>query len=139
MNAIDYTTVASEVLAKIVTQIGAIFTTSRRSLLKTSIISRQIDIGVLRVPDVDQPYFKVYHIKPAAWSDSSSGFVQGDTNGITGAFNGRIFRPHANGIEHLSFATFQMAANDDNDALFDDWKVEMFHCAYRLYIVLQSL
>ncbi|KIP07643.1 hypothetical protein PHLGIDRAFT_70736 [Phlebiopsis gigantea 11061_1 CR5-6] len=44
-----------------------------------------VDIGVLRFPDTSHPYFKVYHIKLEAWSQSKRLLiVQDNKSGITG-------------------------------------------------------
>jgi len=61
-----------------------------------------IDIGVLRFPDIENPYFKLYRIKLVAWSDSSRLlFHTSDKNGITGEFNSKIFRPRESVISGM--------------------------------------
>ncbi|KAL7783393.1 hypothetical protein V8C43DRAFT_326364 [Trichoderma afarasin] len=120
-DVLNSTKIDVEVLAKIVAQIGAILDNFEKFFAKDEYHEQAlIDIGVLRFPDVDQPYFKVYRIKLAAWSDSSRILIhQEDTSGITGEFNSRVFRPHAYVIQQLNSATFQKAAATA-DALFDD-------------------
>ncbi|KAF3058793.1 hypothetical protein CFAM422_011910 [Trichoderma lentiforme] len=120
-DVLNSTKIDAEVIAKIVAQIGAILENFETFFAKNEYHEQAlINIGVLRFPDVDQPYFKVYRIKLAAWSDSSRNLIhQEDTNGITGEFNSRVFQPRASIIEHLTSATFQKAAATA-DALFDD-------------------
>ncbi|PNP60529.1 hypothetical protein THARTR1_00553 [Trichoderma harzianum] len=120
-DVLNSTNIDVEVLAKIVAQISAIFNNFETFFTKDVYREQTlIDIGVLRFPDVDQPYFKVYRIKLAAWSDSSRSLLhQEDINGITGEFKSRIFRPRASVIEHLTSATFQKAAATAA-TLFDD-------------------
>ncbi|KAM6483082.1 hypothetical protein HDV62DRAFT_360101 [Trichoderma sp. SZMC 28011] len=107
-------------MAKIVAQIGAILENFETLFAKDEYHEQAlIDINVLRFPDVDQPYFKVYRIKLAAWSDSSRNLMhQEDTNGITGEFNSRMFRPRASLIEKLNSKVFHVAAAAA-DTLFD--------------------
>ncbi|KAL5089976.1 hypothetical protein Trisim1_004810 [Trichoderma cf. simile WF8] len=119
-DVLNSTKIDVEVIAKIVAQIGAILENFETFFAKGDYHEQAlIDIGVLRFPDVDQPYFKVYRIKLAAWSDPSRSLLhQEDTNGITGEFNSRVFQPRASIIERLTSATFQKAAATA-DTLFD--------------------
>ncbi|KKP04530.1 hypothetical protein THAR02_03356 [Trichoderma harzianum] len=120
-DVLNSTKIDVEVLAKIVAQIGVILKNFETFFAKDEYHEQAlIDINVLRFPDVDQPYFKAYHIKLAAWSDPSRSHLhQEDTNGITGEFNSRIFRPRTYVIQKLNSATFRKAAATA-DALFDD-------------------
>lgn len=62
-----------------------------------------IDIGVLRFPDCTQPYFKLYHIKLMAWSQSSRTMAcQDDSNGIEGTFNSQKYKPRKAVINRIS-------------------------------------
>lgn len=75
-----------DVPAKIVAQSGATIVSFETFFAKNEHHEKTlIDIGVLRFPDIDRPYFKLYRIKLVAWSDSSRIlFHQEDKNGITG-------------------------------------------------------
>ncbi|KAL6797094.1 hypothetical protein J3E68DRAFT_426614 [Trichoderma sp. SZMC 28012] len=120
-DVLNSTRIDVEVLAKIVAQIGAILDNFENFFAKGEYHEQALmDIRVLRFPDVDQPYFKIYRIKLAAWSDSSHNLIhQEDTSGITGEFNSRVFRPHAYVIQQLNSATFQKAVATA-DSLFDE-------------------
>jgi len=61
-----------------------------------------VDIGVLRYPDSENPYFKVYRIQLTAWSDCRRILYRGkDANGITGEYNMRRFKPRSSRIDGL--------------------------------------
>ncbi|KDR77777.1 hypothetical protein GALMADRAFT_65750, partial [Galerina marginata CBS 339.88] len=68
----------------IVAQTGATVDSFESFFAKTEKHEKTIvDIGVLRFPDQDHPYFQVYRIKIHAWSESERVFfVQEDSNGI---------------------------------------------------------
>lgn len=103
-----------KVLAEIVAQTGATITNVETLFFKEESHERNlVDIGVLRYPDIDQPYFKVcetlgkledgqvefnngiiqvYRIQLKAWSRSRRVLmVQEDYNGITG---GNLISPY---------------------------------------------
>lgn len=53
-----------------------------------------LEVGVLRYPDIDQPYFKVYRLKLTAWCDRKRVLnEQHDYQGITGIFTVRKYKP----------------------------------------------
>jgi len=74
------------VLAKIVAQTGATIDSFEAFFGKSEHHSMTvIDVGVLRFPDIDRPFFKLYRLKVVAWSDSTRIlFHSEDKNGITG-------------------------------------------------------
>ncbi|KAG0050057.1 hypothetical protein BGZ83_005178 [Gryganskiella cystojenkinii] len=75
-----------------------------------------VDIGVLRYPDIDQPYFKLYRIKLTAWSDCTRVlFVQNDKNGITGEYNVRRYGPRESVIQELKQETLRKAVQEADD------------------------
>ncbi len=75
-----------------------------------------IEIGVLRYPDFEHPYFKVYRIKLVAWSDSSRIlFIQDDKNGITGEFAVRRYKPRESVIAGLKEETKKKAIQEAED------------------------
>ncbi|KAJ7722709.1 hypothetical protein B0H16DRAFT_1334580 [Mycena metata] len=92
-----------EILADIVAQTGATIDSVESLIFKGEVHQKTlVDIGVLRFPDMDHPYFKVYHIRLDAWSRSHRVLmVQNDANGITGVFECQRFRPRASFINKL--------------------------------------
>ncbi|KAJ6479839.1 hypothetical protein C8R45DRAFT_933627 [Mycena sanguinolenta] len=78
--------VVVNVLADIVATTGAAIDNFVTFLAKNKHREKTIvDIGVLRYPDIDHPYFKVYRIQLTAWSDTRCVIIAGkDTNGIEG-------------------------------------------------------
>jgi len=94
-DVLQSTKIDIDVLGRIVAQSGATIDSFETFFAKREKHEQTlIDIGVLRFPDIEKPYFKLYRIKLTAWSDSSRIlFHQEDKNGITGEFNSRIFRP----------------------------------------------
>ncbi|MEG4440520.1 hypothetical protein QUB47_01525 [Microcoleus sp. AT9_B5] len=78
-----------------------------------------VDIGILRFPDFENPFVKVYRIKLTAWSDCSRVlFVQDDKNGITGEFNSIKYKPRESVISELKQETKKKAVAEA-EALFD--------------------
>jgi len=64
-----------------------------------------LEIGVLRYPHPETPYFKAYRIKLKAWSDSTTAFyLQSDTNGIEGEFSSCRFKPRHNVMDQFESA-----------------------------------
>ena len=65
-----------------------------------------VDIGILRFPDIENPFVKVYRIKLTAWNDCSRYvFIQEDKSGITGEFNAVKFKPRESVISGLKEET----------------------------------
>ncbi|KAH7110726.1 hypothetical protein EDB81DRAFT_926865 [Dactylonectria macrodidyma] len=120
-DVLESTKIDIDVLANIVAQTGATVDSFESFFAKDEHHEQTlIDIGVLRFPDIDRPFFKLYRIKLVAWSDSSRIlFHQEDRNGITGEFNSRIFRPRASVINSLTESARGKAIAAAN-ALFDD-------------------
>lgn len=78
-----------------------------------------VDIGILRCPDIDHPYFKVYRIQLTAWSDCTRVlFVEKNENGITGTFDQCRFKPRESVISGLKEDTRKKAIAQA-DAMFD--------------------
>lgn len=120
-DVLQSTRIDIDVLARIVAQTGATITSFETFFAKTEHHEQTlIDIGVLRFPDIDHPYFKLYRIKLVAWSDSTRIlFHQEDKNGITGEYNSRIFRPRQSVIDGLTESARAKAIAAAN-AMFDD-------------------
>ena len=90
-------------LGKIVASTGSIVNTFGEFFAKDKLREvTAVDIGVLRYPDLDNPYFKVYHIKLMVWTDSRRFLiVQFDKNGFKGEFSVRRFRPRESVINNI--------------------------------------
>ncbi|EJD46533.1 hypothetical protein AURDEDRAFT_164361 [Auricularia subglabra TFB-10046 SS5] len=74
-----------------------------------------LDIGILRYPDVDNPFIKVYRISLLAWYDSR--VVVGrahDRNGISGEFNVRLFKPRGSVIKSMQSEAKDQAVAEAN-------------------------
>lgn len=75
-----------------------------------------LEIGVLRYPDIEQPYFKVYRLQLKAWADCKRVMmVQRDYNGITGEFRVRKYKPRDSVISEMNEEVRQMAVQDAED------------------------
>ncbi|KAM4066581.1 hypothetical protein HRG_000666 [Hirsutella rhossiliensis] len=120
-DVIQSTKIDINVMAQIVAQTGATIDSFETLFAKNEHHEKDlVDIGVLRFPDFDHPFFKLYRIKLVAWSDCSRIlFHQADKNGITGEFNCRIFRPRASVIDGLTDAARRKAISAAN-AMFDN-------------------
>ncbi|KAF5708865.1 hypothetical protein FGLOB1_6235 [Fusarium globosum] len=110
-DVLNSTKIDINVLAKIVAQTGATVDSFESFFAKEEHHEQTlVDIGVLRFPDIDHPYFKLYRIKLVAWSDSRRiMFHSEDKNGITGEYNCRVFRPRASVIDCLTQAAHAKA------------------------------
>ncbi|KAJ7200675.1 hypothetical protein B0H12DRAFT_1036650 [Mycena haematopus] len=111
------TAIDIKVMAHIVAQTGATIDSFPALIYKNEYHEKtMVDVGVLRFPDIEHPYFKLYRIQLIAWSDSRRIlFVQKDENGITGEFNSRIFRPRVSIIQELSASVKEQAIKEGED------------------------
>jgi len=116
-DVLDSTKIDIHVLANIVAQTGATidsFCTFFGKIEKHE--KTLVDIGVLRFPDVDHPHFQVYRIKLHAWSQSIRIlYHQDDTNGITGEYSSRKFKPRQSVIDGLKPETQKLAIQQAED------------------------
>ncbi|KAL2270014.1 hypothetical protein VTJ83DRAFT_2198 [Remersonia thermophila] len=105
------------VLADIVAQTGATVDHAETILYKHERHEKTlVDIGVLRFPDPENPFFKVYRIQLEAWSSSARIlFVQEDQNGISGQYNVRRFQPRSSVIEGISKDIRKKAVKEAED------------------------
>ncbi|BBN08865.1 hypothetical protein MPTK1_4g15100 [Marchantia polymorpha subsp. ruderalis] len=110
-DVLNQTKIDINTLAKIVAQSGAAVDSFEAFWVKHEKHEQTlVDIGVLRFPDLEHPYFKLYRIKLTAWADSSRIlFHQEDRNGITGEFNSRKFRPRESIMRELTKETREKA------------------------------
>ncbi|CAM9204320.1 unnamed protein product, partial [Choristocarpus tenellus] len=106
-----------EVLAKIVASSGASVDSFEAFFGKHEYHEQTvIEIGVLRYPDIENPYFKVYRIQLTAWSDSRRVLmVENNKNGITGEYNCRKYKPRASTIAGLKEETRAQAIQEAED------------------------
>lgn len=100
---LDSTVIDIKIMARIVAQTGATIDSVAALIHKIEHHEKTlVDIGVLRFPDPDHPYFKIYRIRLTAWSVSSRYIAwQEDSNGITGELNVRHFRPRKSIIDEM--------------------------------------
>ncbi|KAK4223850.1 hypothetical protein QBC38DRAFT_548148 [Podospora fimiseda] len=107
------TRIKIHVLGKIVAQTGAIITGLIDFFHKHEYHEQKVlDIGVLRFPDIDQPFFKLYRIQLDVWSNCTrTVFHQYDDNGITGQFNMRKFATRDNVIDQMTKEAKKHAAD----------------------------
>ncbi|KAJ3571450.1 hypothetical protein NP233_g3746 [Leucocoprinus birnbaumii] len=116
-DVLDATKIDIKVMGEIVAKTGATVTNFETFFYKEEHHEKTlIDIGILRFPDIDHPYFKVYRIKVTAWSASARFlFLQEDQSGITGEFNARNFRPRESVIRGLKKETVEQAVKEAED------------------------
>lgn len=76
-----------------------------------------IDIGILRFPDIDKPYIKVYHIRLKVWRYSHRVliFFNKNSNGVDGIFDKVHFRPRASTMANISPRIKRIATQDVDD------------------------
>jgi len=119
-DVLQSTQIDINVLGKIVAQSGATIDSFETLFVKDESHEWEVlDIGVLRYPDLDHPYFKLFRIYLRAWSRSQRIlFVQEDNNGITGDFQSRNFKPRQSTMDGIS-AEVRKKAVAEAEALFD--------------------
>ena len=60
---------------------------------KEKYLKSVVDIGVIRFPDLDNPYFKVYRLRLDAYRDCTHTFVVDfNSSGLQGEFHSRKFK-----------------------------------------------
>ncbi|QGI59999.1 hypothetical protein CEK26_003978 [Fusarium fujikuroi] len=120
-DVLNSTKIDINVLGRIVAQSGATVDSFESFFHKTEEHTKTvIDIGVLRYPDIDNPYFKIYRIKLTAWSKSTRTLAwQEDRNGIQGEFNVRKYKPRSSVINNLTDAAKAGATKQAADILGD--------------------
>lgn len=75
-----------------------------------------VDVGVLRYPDVDHPFLKIYRIQISCWSDCRRIlFVEDDASGVTGTFNMRRFKPREAEIDGMRAEVRKKAVQEAED------------------------
>ena len=80
-----------------------------------------LDVGVLRYPDIDNPYFKMYRLKVTAFRNCHRIlFAEQNKNGILGEINVRKYRPRPSTMEglHKNHPEIWSKAIDEAVALF---------------------
>ncbi|RXW18539.1 hypothetical protein EST38_g7315 [Candolleomyces aberdarensis] len=63
-----------------------------------------LDIGVLRFPDMENPFVRVYRIRLTAWATCKKNlsFIEKNRNGITGEYHSCVYKPRRELIAELS-------------------------------------
>ncbi|KAF8206651.1 hypothetical protein K438DRAFT_1962983 [Mycena galopus ATCC 62051] len=117
-DVLNSTKIDIKVFAEIVAMTGAAIDSFQSFFTKTEHHEKTVvDIGVLRYPDIDYPFFKVYRIKISAWSDTTRIIFAVDANGITGEYNVRLFMPRDSVISGMKAET-KKKASAEADAMF---------------------
>ncbi|XP_029638275.1 uncharacterized protein LOC115213439 [Octopus sinensis] len=100
--------------ANIVAATGAKIKGFRTLILRNHYVERSVvDMGVLRYPDLNKPYFKLFRIQLFAYRQSKAVlFMQKDTSGIRGQYQSMVFVPNEAVIAKLKQATKIRAANE---------------------------
>ncbi|XP_029658213.1 uncharacterized protein LOC115232471 [Octopus sinensis] len=82
--------------ANIVGLTGATVDSLESLIVKNDYAERSVvDVGVIRYPDADHPYFKLFRIQLFAYRKSNRVlFVQKDASGIRGLYQSKVFRPN---------------------------------------------
>jgi len=116
-DVLNSTKIDIKVLADIVATTGAAIDSFETFFAKNEHHEKTVvDIGVLRYPDIDNPFFKVYRIQLTAWSDTRRILFFGkDANGITGQYNLRLFKPRDSVIAGMKDTTKQKAIQEADD------------------------
>ena len=115
---LDSTGIDIDVLASIVASSGARVDSVETFFFRSEYHEETVlEVGVLRYPDIDHPYFKAYKIELKVWSDCTRTLmVQHDTNnGITGEVRVRNYKPRDNEIQGLKKETQQKAIQEAED------------------------
>jgi len=86
-------------------------------IMRTQLVERSIlEVGVLRYPDLDNPFFKMFRIKLKAFRRTIRvTFVQKDESGIRGEYNMQKFFPRKEVIEQLSKKILNKAVSEVED------------------------
>ncbi|KAI0768290.1 hypothetical protein BD413DRAFT_565130 [Trametes elegans] len=113
-DVLESTSIDINVVGRIVAQTGATVRSFETLFYKKEQHQKTlVDIGILRFPDIDRPYFQVYRIQLTAWSSSERiTFVQTDKNGIIGQYNSRKFRPRKSVMDRIAGPTLDKAAEE---------------------------
>ncbi|KAI5238035.1 hypothetical protein E4T42_09077 [Aureobasidium subglaciale] len=92
---LDSTKIDIKVLGRILAQTGATVDSLEAFFSKEQVETQtMVDIGILRYPDIDNPYFKIHRIQLTATSDCTRTlFHEDDKNGIVGDLQCRKFKP----------------------------------------------
>ncbi|KLO05173.1 hypothetical protein SCHPADRAFT_947134 [Schizopora paradoxa] len=108
-----------KVLADIVATTGAVIEDIATFIRRNEYHEKTVvDIGVLRYPDIEHPYFKVFRIQLTAWSETKHiVIVNEDSNGITGQYNMQLFKPREDIIAGIKAKT-RKEALAEADAMF---------------------
>lgn len=106
-NIVTDTKIDIQLLADIVAASGAIIDSFEALPYKKEYHEKTVvDVGLLRFPDLENPFVQLYRIQLTVWSDCSGYLlVQEDKSGITGQFNTVKFKPRESVISDLKEET----------------------------------
>ncbi|RXW14270.1 hypothetical protein EST38_g11586 [Candolleomyces aberdarensis] len=105
--------ISIEEIQKIVSHTGS---DANSSLEKTF-----LDVGVLRFPDIANPYIRVYHIQLTAWAECRKVYIYArrNSNGVDGEYHMREYKPREKVIEGLA-KDLQMIAISEGEKLIQE-------------------
>ncbi|XP_014778870.1 uncharacterized protein LOC106875294 [Octopus bimaculoides] len=76
-----------------------------------------VDLGIIRYPDLDHPYFKLFRIQLFAYRKNARILVvQRDESGIKGQFESKIFRPNKTVLNRMQDSVRQKAMKEAQEA-----------------------
>ena len=101
-------------LSKLVAASGALVESFETFFYKKELKHKTVmDLGVIRFPDLDNPFITVYRIKLEAWNDCTRTlFVQEDKSGIAGEFNVIKYKPRKSVLDRVQKRVLCEAARE---------------------------
>ncbi|CAE1272722.1 unnamed protein product [Acanthosepion pharaonis] len=109
-----------EFLAEVMTETG-VYVKSLESFFfdKVKEVIQEVDISILRFPDIENPYFLVYHIKIMAWRVSERLLMYEQTaGGLQGLFQSIKFKPNTKYLSSLEPDIIK-SAKEEAEKIFD--------------------
>ncbi|KAH7404625.1 hypothetical protein KP509_15G035100 [Ceratopteris richardii] len=121
---LDDTKIDIDLCARIVAATGARIESLRTIFYKENKVEGEVlDIAVLRYPDLDKPFFKIYRIKLTAWAICQRILTtETDSNGITGEFVCRKYKPREGVVKALPAHIQEEAAKQAQEMFCPKYK-----------------
>jgi hypothetical protein len=108
-----------EALLNIINEPGATSVVSRSAFSKRENGRQQIiDVSILRFPDLESPFIKVYRLKLSVWSARNGKVVVTYSNGVSGVLDSAKFIPRASVLRSIPEHLITRAVAEI-DALFE--------------------
>ncbi|KAH7404620.1 hypothetical protein KP509_15G034700 [Ceratopteris richardii] len=121
---LDDTNIAIDQCARIVAATGARIESFPTIFYKKNKVEAEVlDIAVLRYPDIDKPFFKLYRIKLTAWAICHRILIaERDSNGVTGEFVCRKYKPRERFLKELPPEIQEEAAKEAQEMFCPKYK-----------------